>query len=253
VPSVLYSQSSQNAPKDPDVLGPQSYIASRAIALKYVAQKSDTWKKTMTMAVWNWANKKRLGNKFVWRKDMVDVVGNLLRDAVVKSLRWQLVNHNAGCVERLNGAIDQVGALDGVACVLYTKSWTGSEIVEVERTVDECLERCTSLTSQVEGIQMELKRIKEGKAENKGAEEIEEIAVPRLNMAFSAPRAHYPTVPYKDRIVPVYNLEDLLGPERTKDLLASTVFEASDILVLKESRLTVNAQLRLLQMQGFLS
>jgi hypothetical protein len=181
-----------------------------------------------------------------WRKDMDEIVLDLLQKAVVKSLRWGLQHPKAGLVARCDEGASAMNNIDGVACLFYQN--TINTYVELEALADKLVHECHYFHHRVTSIEAVGRR-------KRGPSEGVHTSIPHppaLDIKHSHPPAPYPSARYKDRIVPVYSLMDLLGEQKTRELLKETSFEDARAVVVKEGNLTTNAQMALLKLQEYM-
>jgi hypothetical protein len=180
---------------------------------------------------------------------------NLLRGVVVRSLKWSLLHPKTKGVAECAG-VEQVEGLDDVACFLYIQSLKSQTLRNLQAEVEAAAARCNGYVEQFKKIRQVTKK-KSGTAgianhSLPGQSSLSSFP-PRPNPKVTDPPLQYPTLPYRDKRIPVYSLKDLLGEGRTTDLLKETVFEDSRYLVVKEGRLTANAQMALMKLQGYLT
>jgi hypothetical protein len=201
----------------------------------------------------------RVGNEkrknMIWRADMDGFLLDLLRGVVVRSLRWSLVHSKSKGVVHCIG-IEHAETLGDVACILQISSQTSQAMLKATADVQACIDRCDALTDELRELKKWVRR-REGKSGfrdfNVPAQVLMSASIPRLNPAIRSPPLEYPTIQYRDTRIPLYNLEELLGEEKTKELLEDTIFKKSEYLVVKEGRLTAGAQMALMKLQGYLT
>jgi hypothetical protein len=181
----------------------------------------------------------------VWRENMDEFVLGLLQNAVVRSLRWGLQHPKAGLVARCDEGASGVESIDGVACLLYKD--TIKSFLDLDVVVDKLVHECHYFHQRVSKFEATGRRLKGT------SQELIEKFPPALSVAYSHPSTPYPSAPYKDRIMPVYSLVDMLGEEKMAELLKETSFEGARAIVLKEGNLTTNAQMALLRLQEYLN
>lgn len=192
------------------------------------------------------AASRRRKTGILWRKDMDEFVLELLQDSVVRSLRWGLQHPKAGLVVRCDDGASGVENTDGAACLLYQQAVKSH--LDLEAQIDKHISTAQSLSAKVASIELGIRR------QNKL--EIDGLLLrkpPLMRTTASRPPARYPSVPYKDRIIPVYSLTDLLGEEKMGELLKDTAFEDARAIVVKEGNLTTNAQMALLRLQEYMN
>jgi hypothetical protein len=253
VPSKLFSASSPAAPSDPAVHGPTAYYQSRQSLFRWITNK-DMWKRGI-----GHRNEERMRlegrNVLQWRADMDGFLLELLRGVVIRALRWSLMHPNSKGVVRCK-SVEQAKRLNGVACIIHVDTLTNQAILAVTAEVEAWSSRCDALVEELRKIETFVKR-KKGKAGvrdfNVPWPALLSASQPRLNPKLAAPPLEYPTVSYRDRRVPLYSLVDVLGAEKTTELLKGTTYEDSSCFVVKESRLTVGAQMALMKLQGYLT
>lgn len=177
---------------------------------------------------------------------MDEFVLGLLQNAVVRALRWGFQHPKAGLLARCDEGASVMESIDGVACLLYKN--TIESHLDLEAKVDKLVNECRFFYDRVVNLEATGKRLRGTSQEHTLMQR-----PPALNIAYSHPQEPNPSAPYKDRIVPVYSLMDMLGEEKVGELLSNTAFEDAQAIVLKEGNLTANAQMALLRLQEYLS
>ncbi|KAF2433712.1 hypothetical protein EJ08DRAFT_38066 [Tothia fuscella] len=244
LPIQLFSEASPKAPTTPSHGGLTTWLPARKSLIKYYGGKD--WHRNIGKIY----DKVNMGRD-VFRSDMDDLILGLLRDVVVKRLRWCFVHPKAKGVGECEGGADKTEGIDDVGCILYVLSHTSQEVKDAERELD-------ALVTKVERI-----RANEEKRQKTRPKSIAEDTVkvpvqgfvtvdpPKINPKLSHPPLRFPTVRYRGHLMPVYSLHDLLGEEKTRELLKETVFENSRCLALMGGNLTAGAQMALLKLQGY--
>jgi hypothetical protein len=191
-----------------------------------------------------------------WKGDMEDFVLGLLRRAVLRSLRWGLQHPNSGAVVRCDQGADGVQQLEGVACLLYRDSFTSQRLRDLEEQVEPAVALCDRFVESVIKIQWNAET-KRGKTARRKYDLPAYTSLhafpPRLNPRLSNPPPEFSTAPYKGGKIAVYSMIDLLGEEKTNELLQGTAFEDARCLALKEVNLTGSAQEWLLKLQLYMT
>jgi hypothetical protein len=204
-------------------------------------------------------NSERIGKanikNLIWRADMDELLRDLLRGVVVRSLRWSLVHPMTNGVGKCDG-MEHLETLDDVACVLRIWSQPRQAILDAAEEVEACIARCDALADKLRNFEKWVRR-RQGKGGlrdfNVPTQVLVSTSIPRLNPELRNPALEFPTVPYRDKRIPLYCLVDMLGNEKTTELLKDTVFEKSSYLVVKQGRLTAGAQMALMRLQGYLT
>lgn len=234
------------------IRSPRTYVSLRKKALKWVGEKKKRVRYVMNQAMVERFGEK-VGEQVVWRQDMHEMVLKLLRRGVERKVKWLLLRGGRMRFVRIDGA-EQAGGLENIACVLYVGSLRSEEYDELERKVEVAFREGERLASQV-GRAVERRRAIE---RGEGRKEFNEWCKtnnfpPKVNPAFTDPRAEFPTVNLDENVVPVYSLEDLMGTEETEKLLKGTVYEDARCLAMRDGELTSAAQMWLLKLQAYLT
>lgn len=177
---------------------------------------------------------------------MDEFVLRLLQSAVVRSLRWGLQHPKAGLVARCDDGAGGVESIDGVACLIYLET-IKSDHSTIEAKMDRNIDIVQSLRAKVEDIERDIRK----------HNNIETFRLrrkpPEMSIVARRPPARYPSAPYRDHIIPVYSLMDLIGEEKMVELVKDTVFDDARAIVIKEGNLTTNAQMALLRLQEYMN
>ncbi|QDS71544.1 hypothetical protein FKW77_005425 [Venturia effusa] len=224
--------------------GGSAYVQSRKSVLKYVTAKEKSGQLMAADPSSNGQRRKNLSKK-PWRKDMDEVVLGLLQDAVVKSLKWGLKHLKAGLVVRCDGGASCVESIDGVACFIYQQTFGRHS--DVEAQIDEHIHFAQSMIETVAKIEMAIRKHNNLNIDGNARQP------PTMSLAACRPVVRYPVAPYKDRIIPVYSLMDLLGETKMEKLLKGTAFEDTRAFTIKEGNLTTNAQMALLRLHEYMN
>lgn len=176
---------------------------------------------------------------------MDDFVLRLMQNAVVRSLRWALQHPKAGLVTRCDGGGSSVESIDGVACLMYRESI--KTYSNLEAKIDLLIDTCHRYGQKVQEVR---KRI--GQKNRESSDGITKLPL-SMSVALGCSSARYASTRYKDGIIPVYSLTDMLGEEKMGELLKDTPFEDARTIVVTGGSLTTNAQLALLRLQGYLN
>lgn len=138
-------------------------------------------------------------------------------------------------------SVDDGKSIDGAACFIYQQTfWPHSKL---EAKIDK----------NIWNIQLAIKSIEQDSNRKKNLNaRVQLRKLPSMTVTASRPIVRYPTAPYRDRIIPVYSLIDLLGEHKMGELLKDTAFEETRAFVVKEGNLTTNAQMALLRLQIYL-
>jgi hypothetical protein len=244
VPSRLFVELTPEVAAKSTKKGAASYAQARRSVLRFVtsAKRVGVFVNEYQRDAMGVFKRKNL----VWREDMDEFVLGLLQNAVVRALRWGFQHPKAGLVARCDEGASGIKSVDGVACLLYKD--TIKSHLHLEAKVNKLVNECRFFHDRVVNLETAGKRL-----EGTGQEHTLMKHPPALSISYSHPREPNPSAPYKDRIVPVYSLTDMLGEEKVGELLSNTTFEDARAIVLKEGNLTANAQMALLRLQEYLS
>ncbi|KAE9972224.1 hypothetical protein Vi05172_g11541 [Venturia inaequalis] len=180
-----------------------------------------------------------------WRQDMDEFVLGLLQSAVVRSLKWGLQHPKAGLVTRCDDGAANIESIDGVACFIYRETLKSHS--DLEAKIDTYISTAQSLSAKIGRTEMDIR------LHNNLDNDHRRRKPPVMSLAASHSPARYSSARYRDRIVPVYSLTDLLGEEKMRDLFKDTAFEDARAFVVKEGNLTTNAQMALLRLQEYMN
>ena len=254
VPSTLFSRSSPSAPQNPQVQGPKTYVQPRLALLKWLSEgKKTRWRQIVHARMQDKLGGRAL-RQLVWRSDMEDFVLGLLRKVVERKLRWILRRGGPGSIVRSDGGVADAKEMQDVGCVIYTGSLSSLELSRVKLEVEDGFVKAEQLAN---GFWNLLKNAR-AKAKPREQEALNNWAKasrfpPHLNPRFVNPPLHFTTVTCGGRAVPVYSLVDMIGMDKTEELLKDTIFQDARCVVLKEGRITCGAQMWLLRLQAYLT
>lgn len=159
--------------------------------------------------------------RIIWREDMDTFVLELLRKKVIDQLIW-LVRRSSGYVVRRYGGYEQIAESHQAAAAL----WLGH--VRVTAAVSNAAE-----DTNIKGT-----------------------SSPESETALTGsmqPPPPYAIADYAGGCIPVYNLQTLLGEENLLHLRNSHKIYGGEIALIKHRNATVNVQIRLWQLMGYLA
>jgi hypothetical protein len=245
LPIKLASEASPTAPLAPSHGGLTTHVQARHSLFNFIRDHQKGWIRVVGLL------HEKLSEKDVWRPDLDQLVLDLLRSVVVRTLRWSMVHPKSKGVVGCEGGAEHAEEIDDVACIMYIPSLTSQPTKDAEAEVE-------AIINKAENLRM-LEATRQSKFVAPGKQPVRlplsitiPISPPRMNPKVSNPPLHFPTVRYRGRLIPVYSLDDLLGEDKTKELLKDTVFANSRCLALKGGNLTVGSQKALLRLQGYI-
>ena len=155
---------------------------------------------------------------------------------------------------RCDGGVDDAKEMQDVGCLIYVGSLNSLELSDITLKVEDGFAQAEKLAIRLRNIWRSAK----GRLKSSEQEAMDNWAQvsrfpPQLNPQFVNPSLHFTSVICGGRVVPIYSLEDMLGVDKTEDLMKDTVFEGTNCMVLKEGRITCSAQMWLLKLQAYLS
>lgn len=185
---------------------------------------------------------------------MPSFVAGLMADAVVRKTAWPV--RHTGLAEAVvgDGWGEWEGGLqrvEGVGCVLVLVPFVRAGVREVER----------GLRGWEDGVRRDAERIVDLGYKVMARRIMRDVKVDKLSrvgprgvsMEALYPPLEFPVMGYRGEAVPVYGLPDLLGVERTRELVRGTAFEGAKCIALKKSHHTTVPQMWLSKLQAYLA
>ena len=249
-PSRLFAEASPDLHSELKIEGTTSYIESNKAFLNWTAS-AVRWRRSLVTL----RQQDRIGARgkrdVHLRKDIGEFCLDLLRKITFRGLHWPFQHHHAGLIVRCDHGASAIEEIEDVACVLYIKSMFDPYLDELEAQVAWQLHKCDYFVKRLSALQA---RIHKEKPLDVGDPRAlpQRKPTPQLNHKAVYATPPYLTVSYRDGRVPVYCLEELLGSEKTGELLRGTVFEDARCVAIKAEKRTTNAQMALLRVQNFL-
>lgn len=169
------------------------------------------------------------------REDLTEFVLDLLRQGAMKALFWLFRHPNTGIIVPCEGGAHAARKKSDVGCVLYTVPIYKPVLAKIAARIDREAQWRKVLTRHVKEL-------------------ADFSSMPTLNMAAAKPPAAWPlTTDAEGRAVPVYGLVNLLGEEKTNELLKDTQFKDTACLIMKDDERSLKAHMALLKLQNFLN
>ncbi|KAF2803706.1 uncharacterized protein BDZ99DRAFT_452746 [Mytilinidion resinicola] len=237
VPAALASKSNNHGV-------PVRYLAQESMILYLTRNKREPWKYTLPLRI-----VENLGSaikKLVWREDMPALLLSILRKQLVANLRWffgKTSNHLVPCESQSPTDVDHI---DDVSCILCLRTLTTG--------VDHLHTELTQIVLKAEQSADKISKRHRQTYDTSKTSSDPPPHVPRLKPSLRFPPLHFPTAVWRGRRVPVYSLIDLLGEEHLAELIKDTKFQdEKNVVVMRESRIAVSAQIKLMQLQAYLA
>ncbi|OAG02704.1 uncharacterized protein CC84DRAFT_1097826 [Paraphaeosphaeria sporulosa] len=246
---------SLSTPNPPKYLGPPlRFLAHRHNAAHLTARK-EVWKKVLGQRFYPFLGPRGMA-QLVWRKDMPELLLQMLRARVEDKLAWWF---------KWRGRLTPVASpspsdtqdVEDVACVLFYGS--------LKSRADEIHDEANAIVAEADKW-TDYFRTGYGKAFDPHATPPPHLPkathpppawfqplVPRLAPRAQFPPLDYPTTRWRGRKVAVYSLTDMLGVDRAEALIGRTRYEGERCWVMKRGRQTVDVQMLLGQLQSYLA
>lgn len=192
-----------------------THFPARASALRFISRLKRRDQNKLIPLRWKEDSSLQM-DQFVWREDMDEYVLSLLRNNVAQSLRY-LGSRTAGYIQRCDGW-DYIGKHHQVSAVLWLGDTTPN-----------------------------FKVVPQNPAQDTNADPFEPTA-----KRDSGPPT-YAMVQYRGRYIPSYNLSFLLGGKHLGSLKDDCVRMRGSLAVVKQKHATVEVQLALWKLMGYLA
>ncbi|KAF2084519.1 hypothetical protein K490DRAFT_49040 [Saccharata proteae CBS 121410] len=186
--------------------------------------------------------------RLVWREDMASLVGERLGAVVMRKLTWFLGRN--GSRKFTMPGIEDIEEVDGVAAVLFLRPLTSPKVKELEDAVAKVAEDGAFMMGAFDNLVDDYRK-ERGEASGSHFDKSLRPVLPRLQPSLLFPPLKWRTMRWRGKEVPVYDLVELLGETRCKELVKGTWFEDFGSVVLREDSKTVSAHLALIQLQNY--
>ncbi|KAF2751815.1 hypothetical protein M011DRAFT_434908 [Sporormia fimetaria CBS 119925] len=190
--------------------------------------------------------------KAVWREDMPEFLLSMLQKRAIEKLTWH-IRHSGQLVPCASPRTEDIDGIGDVSCVLYLGSLhTPADDIQAEvQRISIALDNRANAYVEVMKDYIDPHRGK--KAAHQPPSWYRGPLVPRLKPRLFIPPLEYKTTVWQGHMVAVFALFDLLGEEKTKELLKGTRFESERCVVMKRARHNVPVESALLQLQAYLA
>lgn len=183
---------------------------------------------------------------------MPELILTLLRNNLLNKLRWYY-QHTGHFVPCASPRKEDLEGIDDVSSVLYF----GTLRTRADKAQDEARANLKEVEFQAKyWATRHRDEIDPHRVQN--ATHTPPIwwrgpLLPNLSTRLRFPPLEFRTTEWRGVRVPVYSLTDLLGEEKTKELIQGSRFEGEKCVVLKRRRHNVPVEIMLMQLQAYLA
>jgi hypothetical protein len=188
----------------------------------------------------------------VWREDMPTLILDLLQKQTADALRWHF-NWSGRLTPCASPRSEDIEEIDDVSSILYLGS--------LRTHVDALHSQVADITAEGEkwasyfskGFPQWTDPHKAPGVTHFSPAWYAEPLVPRLQPRLRFPRLEFKTTVWRRRRVAVYSLPDMLGEERTRELVRESKHPGERCLVMKRGRHNVPVEILLMRMQAYVA
>lgn len=170
---------------------------------------------------------------------MDELVLQELRAAAMRKLKFFFDRKDLG-LRKVPGTGEGIDAINNVACILLTCTWTTPDLVRMEESLARMEEELKfaqdELVYILNSLPVELRR---------------DYALPKRPSPMN-PHWDFPTVAYRGKRVPFYSLPDVLGESLTAELLRDSPYQGTKAIAVIGIGQTRPPQEALLKLQCYL-
>ncbi|QRD01170.1 hypothetical protein JI435_157860 [Parastagonospora nodorum SN15] len=190
--------------------------------------------------------------KLVWREDLPDLILDLMQKQLIKKLSW-----NFGFRGRLapvaSPRTEDIESIDHVSCVLIFRSLrTRADDAQdlAEDTYDE-MDKWSSYFAK--SYVDKLDPHAPPKVTHTPPSWYGDPLVPRLQPRIRFPELEFHTTTWRGAKVAVYSLADLLGEDKTLQLIEGSQYTGAGCVVVKQARHNVPITILLMRLQAYIA
>lgn len=190
--------------------------------------------------------------KMVWREDMPSMIRDLMRQKLIKKLRWNF--ELAGRLIPVAGIMaEDLEHVEDVSCVLVVPS--------LRSRADDLQNLADNITSELEKWSQYFMKGFTAKLDPHASPDVThtspvwyfEPLVPRMQPRLQFPELEFKSTTWRGRKVAVYSLTDLLGEDMAQQLVKGSKYEGERCVVIKRARHNVPVELLLMQLQAYIA
>ncbi|KAL5436851.1 hypothetical protein PMIN07_011995 [Paraphaeosphaeria minitans] len=246
---------SLSTPNPPKYLGPPLRFLAHSHNVAYLTARKEIWKKVLSQRFIPFLGPRGMA-QLVWRKDMPEMLLNMLRARVEDKLAW-FFKWRGRLVPVASPSSADTEDVEDVACFIFLGS--------LRSRADAIHDEADAIAAQADKWS-DYFRTGYGKFFDphitppahlpKATHHPPpwfQLVVPRLAPRAQFPPLECPTTRWRGRKVAVYSLTDMLGAERAEALIAETRYEGERCWVMKQGRQTVDVQMMLGQLASYLA
>ncbi|KAF2144762.1 uncharacterized protein K452DRAFT_325239 [Aplosporella prunicola CBS 121167] len=210
------------------------------------------WRDSLNMRIFE-----RVGTearKLTWREDMPDLVLRLLRKVAFRALQWGFVRPGGGgVVRRIDGeGLSRLEEVEDVGAVVFLRRLAESPALRRVRTdVMAAIDEGDELATVVRKLVATARKAALKKGAQPTYQQLTEPPPPRLQPQIVYPALEYPTMQWRGRQVPVYDLQELLGAEALEELVGGTAWKEDEAVVLRDNIGALGAHLALTGLKDY--
>lgn len=183
---------------------------------------------------------------------MPELVLELLRKRALNKLRWHFTQPGrlTTCANPIGGDFD---GIEDVSCVLYLESLkTHADDLHVESAaIVADIEKWSSYF--IKGFPKLVDPHEKEGVTHRSPVWYTEPLIPRLQTRSRFPPLEFKKTKWQGKKVAVYSLHDLLGEDKTRELVQGSQYKGETCVVMKRGRHNVPVELLLMQLQSYLA
>jgi hypothetical protein len=189
--------------------------------------------------------------KMVWREDLPDLILDLMQKQLVKKLSWNFA-WRGRLIPVGSPASDDIIHVDGASCVLIFRS--------LHTRADDIEDRAKALMAEMDKWSLyvaqnfaDLDPHNSPNVTHRSPAWYVEPLVPRLRPRTQFPEFDFKSTVWRGRKIALYSLTDLLGEEKTHELLKDSEYTGEKCVVLKEAKHNVPVEILLMRLQAYVA
>ncbi|KAF2641496.1 hypothetical protein P280DRAFT_542799 [Massarina eburnea CBS 473.64] len=229
-------------------LGPPFRFLSHKFVAAHLGKKK-AWKSGLYFRIYEKIGSKAT-HEIIWREDMPELILGLLRERLLGKLKWWFSKRGqlVGCISPWH---EHIESIDHVSSILSLKSLRthADDLKDAAASIAASSDKWVSYTAK--GLPDLFDPHSKPNVTHRAPSWYQEPLLPRLQPRLQYPPLEFKTTVWRGQKVAVYSLVDLLGEEKTKELVEGSMYEGESCLVVRSGRHNVKIEMLLMELQCY--
>ncbi|KAH7393913.1 hypothetical protein DE146DRAFT_616439 [Phaeosphaeria sp. MPI-PUGE-AT-0046c] len=235
---------------DKKQLGPPYHFIGRHTVTIHLSKKG-LWQRQIYMRM---VEKHGSGNlkKAIWREDLPDLITDLMRKQLVKTLSWSF-SFKGRLTPVASPRTEDLEDVEDVSCVLIYRS--------LRTPANDVHDRCKDIMTEMDKWSNYVAKTYADKLDPHASPDVThtspnwyyEPLVPRLQPRLHFPELEFHSTTWRGRKIALYSLTDLLGADEAQRLVRESQYASERCVVMKNARHNAPIQILLMRLQAYIA